>query len=386
MLAHATGVAALHELSNAAPFLDPGAAGLAVSGLTVEAARVMVRRLLRASVVEVLVVGDAALGELVESARLYLATMHPPSERGVWGEDALLAHDAMRMEEGEAQPWTRARGGAGAGWSEVGAGGSVLHRMQRFKYDLATERRGTTVRVEACAAAASCYCSVPHIALTLDVQVRVEAGTAAAYLVVVASSVNRWGFGGADAGGWGDTLHSAPEWQIALPGFHANGALFASRCIGLGLHAAEARLAAALAAHGSHLAALRWYPFEVIPGGIVSVALTPHAAALDAAVRTVDEVLEQVLAQGIEQHELDAARDSLMDSLDALRLESHSYWLGSILEHLQTDLTPKSPAGLRWLIVCELAPRARACLGVWVHLVPRQDEWPQRANRLVSCE
>ena len=127
----------------------------------------------------------------------------------------------------------------------------------------------------------------------------------------------------------------------------ANGALFASRCIGLGLHAAEARLAAALAAHGSHLAALRWYPFEVIPGGVVSVALTPHAAALDAAVRAVDEVLEQVLAQGIEQHELDAARDSLIDSLDVLRQESHSYWLGSILEHLQTGLTPKSPAGLR---------------------------------------
>ena len=197
----------------------------------------------------------------------------------------------------------------------------MLRRMQRFKYDLATERRGTTVRV--------------------------EAGAAAAYLVVAASSVNRWGFGGADAGGWGDTWHSAPEWQIALPGFHANGALFASRCIGLGLHAAEARLAAALAAHGSHLAALRWYPFEVIPGGIVSVALTPHAAALDAAVRAVDEVLEQVLAHGIEQHELDAARDSLIDSLDVLRQESHSYWLGSILEHLQTDLTPKSPSGLR---------------------------------------
>ena len=209
----------------------------------------------------------------------------------------------------------------GAGGSKEGGGGSVLRRMQRFKYDLATERRGTTVRV--------------------------EAGAAAAYLVVAASSVNRWGFGGADAGGWGDTLHSAPEWQIALPGFHANGALFASRCIGLGLHAAEARLAAALAAHGSHLAALRWYPFEVIPGGIVSVALTPHAAALDAAVRAVDEVLEQVLAHGIEQHELDAARDSLIDSLDVLRQESHSYWLGSILEHLQTDLTPKSPSGLR---------------------------------------
>lgn len=322
MLAHATGVAALHELSSDAPFLDPGAAGLAVSGLTVEAARVMVRRLLRASVVEVLVVGDAALGELVESARLYLATMHPPSERGVWGDDAVLAHDAMGMEEGEAQLWTRARGGSvGAGGSKEGAGASVLRRMQRFKYDLATERRGTTVRV--------------------------EAGAAAAYLVVAASSVNRWGFGGADAGGWGDTWHSAPEWQIALPGFHANGALFASRCIGLGLHAAEARLAAALAAHGSHLAALRWYPFEVIPGGIVSVALTPHAAALDAAVRAVDEVLEQVLAHGIEQHELDAARDSLIDSLDVLRQESHSYWLGSILEHLQTDLTPKSPSGLR---------------------------------------
>ena len=282
----------------------------------------MVRRLLRASVVEVLVVGDAALGELVESARLYLATMHPPSERGVWGDDAVLAHDAMSMEEGEAQLWTRARGGSvGAGGSKEGAGASVLRRMQRFKYDLATERRGTTVRV--------------------------EAGAAAAYLVVAASSVNRWGFGGADAGGWGDTWHSAPEWQIALPGFHANGALFASRCIGLGLHAAEARLAAALAAHGSHLAALRWYPFEVIPGGIVSVALTPHAAALDAAVRAVDEVLEQVLAHGIEQHELDAARDSLIDSLDVLRQESHSYWLGSILEHLQTDLTPKSPSGLR---------------------------------------
>ena len=342
----------------------------------------MVRRLLRASVVEVLVVGDAALGELVESARLYLATMHPPSERGVWGDDAVLAHDAMGMEEGEAQLWTRARGGSvGAGGSKEGAGASVLRRMQRFKYDLATERRGTTVRVEAGAAAAPCYCYmccyvphmaltvdiqvrveagaaaapcycymccyVPHMALTVDLQVRVEAGAAAAYLVVAASSVNRWGFGGADAGGWGDTLHSAPEWQIALPGFHANGALFASRCIGLGLHAAEARLAAALAAHGSHLAALRWYPFEVIPGGIVSVALTPHAAALDAAVRAVDEVLEQVLAHGIEQHELDAARDSLIDSLDVLRQESHSYWLGSILEHLQTDLTPKSPSGLR---------------------------------------
>ena len=352
MLAHATGVAALHELSSDAPFLDPGAAGLAVSGLTVEAARVMVRRLLRASVVEVLVVGDAALGELVESARLYLATMHPPSERGVWGDDAVLAHDAMSMEEGEAQLWTRARGGSGgSGGGKEGGGGSVLRRMQRFKYDLATERRGTTVRVEAGAAAAPCYCYmccyVPHMALTVDIQVRVEAGAAAAYLVVAASSVNRWGFGGADAGGWGDTWHSAPEWQIALPGFHANGALFASRCIGLGLHAAEARLAAALAAHGSHLAALRWYPFEVIPGGIVSVALTPHAAALDAAVRAVDEVLEQVLAHGIEQHELDAARDSLIDSLDVLRQESHSYWLGSILEHLQTDLTPKSPSGLR---------------------------------------
>ena len=239
----------------------------------------------------------------------------------------------------------------GAGGSKEGGGGSVLRRMQRFKYDLATERRGTTVRVEAGAAIAPCYCYmcgyVPHMALTVDIQVRVEAGAAAAYLVFAASSVNRWGFGGADAGGWGDTLHSAPEWQIALPGFHANGALFASRCIGLGLHAAEARLAAALAAHGSHLAALRWYPFEVIPGGVVSVALTPHAAALDAAVRAVDEVLEQVLAQGIEQHELDAARDSLIDSLDVLRQESHSYWLGSILEHLQTGLTPKSPAGLR---------------------------------------
>lgn len=174
MLAHATGVAALHELSSDAPFLDPGAAGLAVSGLTVEAARVMVRRLLRASVVEVLVVGDAALGELVESARLYLATMHPPSERGVWGNDAVLAHDAMGMEEGEAQLWTRARGGSvgaggskvgaggsvleGAGGSKEGGGGSVLRRMQRFKYDLATERRGTTVRVEAGAAIAPCYC------------------------------------------------------------------------------------------------------------------------------------------------------------------------------------------------------------------------------------
>jgi hypothetical protein len=143
----------------------------------------------------------------------------------------------------------------------------VLERMLSFRYSLGQERRATTI----CLAGD-----------TID-----------AHVVLLAACVNRWGYTEEETQ-QRNRFHSTPEWQLALPGKAANGALYVSRCMALAMLAAESRLQGALEGHGVQMVKLRWFPFDVIAGGIMSCEIVPHVDKLEEAVAASQHVLQLV--------------------------------------------------------------------------------------------
>jgi len=155
---------------------------------------------------------------------------------------------------------------------------------------------------------------------------------------------------------------------MSLPGFRANGALFVSRCIGLGLQAAEARLLLALRAQRVESAYLRWYPFEVFAGGVFSCDMSPHVDHLETAVSEAERVMEEVFGGGLTEQELLEARNKMVVECEEARAESPEYWLAA-LEHLQSRLAPRRASqletvaeGLGALSLCDVNAVMKRCL------------------------
>jgi hypothetical protein len=316
VLEHHTGLQALRVLAHKAPFLDPTVA--AVANMTLADAQGIVWELLARGLLEVLVVGDVSVASVSASARTYLATIPPPCDGAGWGEAGgrMCLSGSRAPVRGDMQG--EGRGGVG------GVARGLLGKMHALEFTLGNERRGTTV-------------SIPGARI-------------GAHVVLIAPTVNRWGFPATrgdtredEAAGTMRRFHALPDWQTNLAGARVNGALLVSRCIGVALEASAVRLRAALASARAHVLGLRWYPFEVLGGGLVTCELSPQAESLEEAVAAAQRVLEEVWGEGITQEELDASRDKIVGMLEDAREASPDYWLACLLLHLQTGLTPKGP-------------------------------------------
>jgi hypothetical protein len=273
VLQHRTAMAALHLLAShpSAAFLDESKADLAT--LELPHVRQLMRLLLTHSQLEILIVGPVEPEQVKASALRYLASIRPLQHIPYWGEEEACLAGGLHAPREVGSGGGGVVGGAEGGGAEGSLSGSlsregvVLKRMLSFRYSLGQERRATTI----CLAGD-----------TID-----------AHVVLLAACVNRWGYTEEETQ-QRNRFHSTPEWQLALPGKAANGALYVSRCMALAMLAAETRLQVALEGHGVQMVKLRWFPFDVIAGGIMSCEIVPHVDKLEEAVAASQHVLQLV--------------------------------------------------------------------------------------------